>query len=355
MNLAVKAPFGPPDHIQVFQFYQDKYGSAPSSMDYPDNLVDLTLLTVKLKESGLQVTEPITRYYFEVKENEERLFFYYSDFKGEVAVCLGNIGDPSMSLCIIHNANSDQETLQQLKSIFQSCLKTDATKAGYFGFPVFEYGGFNLKTFQSVLPAGFAESFLLYYNDDFIDVNKTIIQKLSDGDRGVVLLHGEAGTGKTTYLKYLATQVDKKFVLISQELSGRLSSPEFISFMIDNKGSVLVFEDAEKVINDRNVSGESNSVSSLLNIADGVLSDLLNIQIICTFNTQLTNIDQALLRKGRILARYEFKSLTADKANELLKDLHFGHKTDKPMLLADVFNAQEQSWEVERTSIGFKK
>ena len=355
MNKPLKAPFGLDEYVQIFQFYQDRYGSAPSTIDYLGEIIDHSVLIVKLKESGLQETEPITRYYIDVNESSERLSFYYAFFKGEVAVCLGGNGDPSTSISVFHNANSDQEALQQMKAVVRSCMKTDPKKEGYFGFPVFEYGSFSLKTFQSVLPSGFIESFELYYNDDFIDVHTTIIDQLNAGDKGVVLLHGDAGTGKTTYLKYLATQVGKKFVLISQELSGRLSSPDFISFMIEHKGSVLVFEDAEKVITDRSTSTESNSVSALLNIADGILSDLLNIQIICTFNTKLGNVDQALLRKGRIIARYEFNALSAEKSNALLKQLGADYTTDKPMVLADVFNAHEQGWTIERKSIGFKK
>jgi hypothetical protein len=39
------------------------------------------------------------------------------------------------------------------------------------------------------------------YNDDFYTVDKTILKRLSkSNDKGLVLLHGKSGTGKTSYI-----------------------------------------------------------------------------------------------------------------------------------------------------------
>jgi len=55
----------------------------------------------------------------------------------------------------------------------------------------------------------------------------------------------------------------------------------------------------------------------LLNISDGLLYDCLNIQIICSFNIDIIKVDSALLRKGRLIAKYEFKELEVAKAQAL--------------------------------------
>ena len=78
---------------------------------------------------------------------------------------------------------------------------------------------------------------------------------------------------------------------------------------------------------------------NILNISDGLLSDELCIKFICTFNAPLKDIDEALLRKGRLAARYEFKDLTTDKVNQLIKEesLDIPEQTH-PMTLAEIYN-----------------
>jgi SpoVK/Ycf46/Vps4 family AAA+-type ATPase len=98
-------------------------------------------------------------------------------------------------------------------------------------------------------------------------------------------------------------------------------NPEFIELLIDNPNTVVIIEDAENIIMDRRTTGGS-SVSNLLNISDGLLADFLNVQLICTFNSSLTMIDSALMRKGRLIAKYEFGKLSREKAQAL--STHFG-------------------------------
>ena len=51
----------------------------------------------------------------------------------------------------------------------------------------------------------------LYYNDDFKAINALIKERLGkENDKGIILLHGLPGTGKTTYLRYLIGNLKKK-------------------------------------------------------------------------------------------------------------------------------------------------
>lgn len=151
------------------------------------------------------------------------------------------------------------------------------------------------------------------YNDDFEIIDNTIQEGIKSSDKGVVLLHGNPGTGKTFYLRHLIHTLDKKIIYVPASIASELSSPQFIPLLLENTGSVLVIEDAENIIRTRK-SGGNATVSSLLNLSDGILSDILSTQLICTFNCDINDIDEALMRKGRIIARYEFGQLTAEKA-----------------------------------------
>jgi hypothetical protein len=196
----------------------------------------------------------------------------------------------------------------------------------------------------------------LYYEDDFIEVDKTIQTRLSkEDDKGIVLLHGLPGTGKTTYLRYLIGRLKKKVLFLSPSVAGNIMNPDFMDLLIDNPNSVLIIEDAENVIMDRRVSGDS-SVSNLLNVSDGLLADFLRVQVICTFNHPLSMVDNALMRKGRLIAKYEFGKLGVTKGQKLSD--HFGFDTiiNMPMTIAEIANQHEKEQVRNKMEvIGFKR
>jgi ATP-dependent 26S proteasome regulatory subunit len=124
--------------------------------------------------------------------------------------------------------------------------------------------------------------------------------------------------------------------------------------MVDHPDSILVIEDAENVIRDR-MSEENLSVANLLNISDGLLSDCLNLQVICTFNTNISRIDKALLRKGRIIAKYEFKPLQIKKAELISEILGRPVIFNRDMTLAEIYHYGETDFGTNQPrKIGFK-
>jgi ATP-dependent 26S proteasome regulatory subunit len=123
---------------------------------------------------------------------------------------------------------------------------------------------------------------------------------------------------------------------------------------MENLNSILVIEDAEKILTSR--EDEKNSaVTTLLNLTDGLLSDCLNIQIICSFNTDISRIDSALLRKGRLIAKYNFKPLAVKKANALARSLGLNSHFSEPTKLTDIYNDADIGFEAQETkmAIGF--
>ena len=124
---------------------------------------------------------------------------------------------------------------------------------------------------------------------------------------------------------------------------------------------IIILEDCEEAIKDRKANGSPAAVSLLLNLTDGLLSDGLGLKFICTFNDDVKNIDKALLRKGRLVSKYEFKALCVEKANELLKTLYeedykagkYENEpvTEKALSLADIYHFYEASYEKERRKI----
>ena len=194
----------------------------------------------------------------------------------------------------------------------------------------------------------------MHYNDDFKIADRTIKGRLNQKmDKGIILLHGEPGTGKTTYIKHLIACVSKDVIFMPPNIAADLTSPAFMTLLMNKPDSILVIEDAENIVTSRDHRGNS-PVSALLNLSDGILSDCLNIQIICSFNTDLQNVDKALLRKGRLIAKYEFGKLDVEKANALSRKLGFSTTFLEPRVLTDIFNQEEQLFaQHRRKEIGF--
>lgn len=176
------------------------------------------------------------------------------------------------------------------------------------------------------------------YNDDFFEVDKIISEFMTKQESGIVLLHGEPGTGKTTYIKHLICKfTDREFIFVQNDFVSDLLKPIFVAFLLQNKNAVLIIEDAEKVVVPREHSSEASVVSTILQLTDGLFSDFLNIKIICTFNTDIERIDKALLRKGRMIAKYSFAALSTEKTAALAKKL--GHENvEGSLTLADIFS-----------------
>jgi ATP-dependent 26S proteasome regulatory subunit len=174
-------------------------------------------------------------------------------------------------------------------------------------------------------------------------------------DKGIVLLHGLPGSGKTTYLRYLTGKIKKRILFVPPNIAANIANPDFVNLLIENQNAILVIEDAENIVIDRNQGGGS-AVSNLLNLADGLLSDFLSIQIVCTFNTSISSVDSALLRKGRIIAKYEFKELEIPKAQRLSDKLGFKNQLTKSMVLSDIYNQNDPDFansQQTKRQIGF--
>lgn len=180
--------------------------------------------------------------------------------------------------------------------------------------------------------------FNIHYNDDFLPIHKDIVKQLNKRDtNGLYLFHGQPGTGKSTYIKFLIHQLKKKVIFISPKMAGELDNLNMTPFLLNNKNAVFVIEDAEELIQSRQEVRNSN-LSMLLNLTDGLLGESLGIQIIATFNTDVKNIDKALLRKGRLSQIYEFKPLTVDRTNKLLASLGIMETVNQPLAVADIYN-----------------
>lgn len=161
---------------------------------------------------------------------------------------------------------------------------------------------------------------------------------LNNNAKGMLLLYGPPGTGKTTLIRQLAFDIDRSFIFIPASMIASLADPKLIPLLLDNRNSVLVIEDAETALRERDRAFSEATASTLLQLSDGILSDVLGVTVIATFNTALENVDPAFLRAGRCLAKHEFPLLSGEKLAAIAAKRNLDVQVNQAISLAQLMN-----------------
>ncbi len=275
---------------------------------------------------------------------------YYIIIKERLII---KIDDYSFSLVFDDTIElSEVMKLEEEMMIFE---KKKKKKKRYFYMITKDFDGFGLNKYK--IKKYFID-ISLHYNDDFKEFDESATVFLNDKNKsGLLLMHGLSGTGKTTYIRYLINNVKQKFIFLPLYMAEALSSPELLPFLSSQKNSIIIIEDSEKLIANRETGNTDSGIATLLNLSDGLMSDALGIKLICTFNTGLSNIDKALLRKGRLINRYEFKELSIEKAKKIAELNNLPYDGKMPIKIGDLFNIEKnnQTNEIVKQKIGFKR
>ena len=311
-------------------YFDDVTDTEKFMQDLIDNLklpADYYLRELRLKDSGEIETDKFVALFGKdllLHSNGDDIWVFYNSLDYDLD---NMIGDTPLKvlLGLIYNY---KETISEKNKIY-------IVYKGEYGF---DKKGFSVKKIKVDLD--------LNYNDDFKEVSSDIIKFLNDKKKsGLVILQGDPGTGKTSYIRYLASKLKRDIIFVSPDMVDHITDPSFIPFLMDNDNCILIIEDAEPALQKRNGDGRTGAVSNILNLTDGLLSDCLNISILATFNTSGKNIDDALLRKGRLYKSHKFEKLNLEKTKNLLAKLGYNNIDDitEPMTLADIYHILEDN------------
>lgn len=331
--------------INPFLLFQRMTGYFPDHRRYEGKL-DTNLFLQKFSEkfpeayqTGLYIRNYRNKHYVV----EEATWW----LGGCIIVSLRNF-EFEKSILVLHCPDSNIAMLQAVSLLAENCPVQRSPQ--HIHLITHQYNDYQLRNFEIRAQEIDLDA---HYNSGLSDLHRNLVNTLNNKDeKGIVMLHGKPGTGKTTYLRYLISVLDKKVIYLPPDMTDLIARPDFISFLLEHPGSVLVIEDAERIVEQRG-KNSSTAISNLLNICDGLLADCLSIQVVCTFNMPLVNVDKALLRKGRLIAAFEFGELALDRTNRMMKEL-YGTTVSEPMTLANIYHFKTPDALIDGKMIGFR-
>lgn len=205
--------------------------------------------------------------------------------------------------------------------------------------------------------------------EDFDYIKEQLQEKKPDGR--LVIFHGVPGSGKTYLIEGLMESIKNSvFVLIPSDYLSSLNNPSFLPALIGLKeeigfeneiavngeddvfdisysdeveewnevlsnaridkpspnllrkhGSlILIVEDADANLSKRDGYNQ-NIISSVLNFADGILGRTLDLRIVCTTNLENMELDEAIMRPGRLLKKVHVDKLSKDEAETCYRSI----------------------------------
>lgn len=259
-------------------------------------------------------------------------FIYMNKLSDEAAV-----GD----VTIIYSDEGTERVSSLLEEITQMSVSMDVENSNYrikslsLGAGGLEVDTVDLMNYDS-------ENFELYFNDDTIkDANK-LIKSIKKNNKGLYIVHGERGCGKTNLVNWIASSIDKSVIFIPCSLIDATVTPDFRTFMKRFKNSVLIFDDLDVYFNDLN-SKMNLLTNNLLQLVDGYQSDDLNLNIICLFNEKNeSDLDETLMSCNNLIDVIEVSRLNEKKCEELSKTLGNKSKFKTPTRVVDVIRDRKQ-------------
>ena len=192
----------------------------------------------------------------------------------------------------------------------------------------------------------------LFYNAlTFKRVDKAI-KGIKKADKGLTILYGDRGTGKTSVINYIASKLDRIVIFIpSSMIEHTINNPEFRKFIKKYEKPILVLDDCELFLGGDVYSKSSMFANNLLQMVDGFLSDTMNVNIVAILNIEDEDeIDPSLLECNNLIEVVEFLPLSEEESNDLAKSLGSNKKYKNKTKVIDIVKKRSN---YEEIGIGF--
>jgi len=196
----------------------------------------------------------------------------------------------------------------------------------------------------------------------------------------IILMHGPAGTGKTTAIRTLAHQWRRwckfEYVIDPDELFGEHGASYLVQVVLSDPGEielvgelcsdgsiveeapwrVLIMEDSEEFIRVDAKRSVGQGLARLLNIGDGLIGQGLKVMTLLTTNAEIGSLNPAVTRAGRCIADIEVPPLSPTEGQIWLADHHLATNTfqDKHLTLAELYEISRERQQIVNKAVPVK-
>lgn len=185
------------------------------------------------------------------------------------------------------------------------------------------------------------ENIDLYYNEHVTKDSKKIIREIKKKNKGLTLIFGQRGTGKTHLINHIVSSLDKMVIFIpSTMIDHTINNPDFINFIRRYKNSIIVIDDCDTLFTD--IYRKSTLfVNNLLQLVDGYQSDLFSLNFILSFNVDKEELyDKSLFDCNHLIGQIELNELDLPKIKDLCEHLKCKSKFKSETRVSDVVHSR---------------
>ncbi len=216
-----------------------------------------------------------------------------------------------------YKAEENFEFIQDLIEKLNSCI-IDFEENEYNKVNTVSINSGSLELESIDLSSKDIDNFEMYYSKSTFKKLKKLVKEIKKSPKGLSILYGERGLGKTSVINYLSSKLDKIVIFIPNNMiEHTINNPEFRRFLKAHHKPIIIIDDCEMLFHE--YFNKSNMfVNNLMQMIDGFLSDTVEANIITIFNVENEDeIDHSLLEANSLLGIVDFGYLSIDESNEL--------------------------------------
>jgi flagellar biosynthesis GTPase FlhF len=224
-QIDLSSMFGNHQFFNPYTYYYKLYKKFPHQHWYKD-VNKSTLISTLSKDYDLSKTAVFETHIHSKEKNKHLPGVSAYILNKELMLCLPPLEFGSSNDAQVYYSDTVKKTeLKKVLGIVESCYMPRETEKRE-AFLLMQDSDSKLDFLPMHIQNTSADLDLLY-NSDFRFLHESLLRRLKNEDRGLVILYGKPGTGKTTYIRYLSANTKKQKLFVPSSLIYKIGSPEF--------------------------------------------------------------------------------------------------------------------------------